>query len=118
PERDVCVRRLAILAVEQERVEVELEVSKGFYVRSFARDLARALDTRGYLAGLRRLRSGPFGLERAVNSSTLAAAKTDEDAARQVREALLDLPRACAGMPRVILSGEGVEHARHGRPID
>ena len=37
-------------------------VSKGTYIRSLARDIARALGTVGHVSYLRRTRAGPFGL--------------------------------------------------------
>jgi tRNA pseudouridine55 synthase len=38
----------------------EVQSGKGVYMRSLARDLARALGTVGHIAALRRLRVGPF----------------------------------------------------------
>lgn len=119
PERDVTLHTIRVLAVEGPRVELEMEASKGFYVRSLARDLARALGTRGHLIGLRRLRSGAFGLEAAVQGEPLArAARGDEDARSEVRGAVQSLADACVAMPRVTLAARGVEDARHGRPVD
>jgi len=43
--------------------DVRLTVSKGFYVRSFARDLGRELGTAAHLGGLRRLASGAVTLD-------------------------------------------------------
>ncbi|HJL15401.1 MAG TPA: tRNA pseudouridine(55) synthase TruB [Sandaracinaceae bacterium LLY-WYZ-13_1] len=122
PERDVTVRRLQILDVSLDgdapRIELEVEASKGFYVRSLGRDLARALGTRGHLSALRRLRSGPFASSEAVRGETLdAAADGDEAARRALRAALLPLADACRGMPAVRLSERGVEDAGHGRPV-
>ena len=118
PEREVTVHRLDVLAIEGDRLELELDVSKGFYVRSLARDLARALDTRGHLSALRRIRSGAFILEGALDGEVLAAAARGDDAARdRVRSALIEPAGACSGMPRVVLDADGVRDARHGRPI-
>ncbi|HEY8428393.1 MAG TPA: tRNA pseudouridine(55) synthase TruB, partial [Sandaracinaceae bacterium] len=118
PEREVTVRRLELVELAEDRLELELEVSKGFYVRSLARDLARALGTRGHLAALRRLRSGPFTLEGALEGEVLdRAAARDERARREVAASVRSLADACAAMPRVILVGRGVDDARHGRPI-
>jgi len=43
-----------------------VDCGKGTYVRSLARDIARALGTLGHVVMLRRTRVGPFGLDRAV----------------------------------------------------
>ncbi|MEO8212346.1 MAG: tRNA pseudouridine(55) synthase TruB [Myxococcales bacterium] len=49
-----------------------IRCSKGTYVRSLAYDLGRALGTGAHLSALRRLRSGPFGLEDAVAPEDLS----------------------------------------------
>ena len=117
-EREVTVHRLDVLAVEGDRVELEVDAAKGFYVRSLARDLAGALGTRGHLTALRRTRSGPFALADALDSAQLEAAASGDDAARaRLRAALLSPADACRGMPRTRLNARGVEDARHGRPI-
>ena len=46
-------------------------VSKGTYIRSLARDIARALGTAGHVTMLRRLRAGPFGLDQAISLDKL-----------------------------------------------
>jgi tRNA pseudouridine55 synthase len=46
-------------------LDVSLTVSKGYYVRSLARDLGAALEVPAHLGALRRTQSGPFGLDRA-----------------------------------------------------
>ncbi|WP_374446087.1 tRNA pseudouridine(55) synthase TruB [Stella sp.] len=50
----------------REEAEFEVECGKGVYMRSLARDLARALGTCGHVAALRRTRVGPFDLSQAV----------------------------------------------------
>jgi tRNA pseudouridine55 synthase len=68
-------------------VDISLDVSKGYYVRSFARDLGQTLGVPSFLGALRRTRSGPFTLEEsapldatsaALESSIIPLAKTVE----------------------------------------
>ncbi|MAQ13745.1 MAG: tRNA pseudouridine(55) synthase TruB [Sandaracinus sp.] len=66
PEREVTLHSVQILEVAPDRVELELRAAKGFYVRSFGRDLAAALGTVGHLSMLRRTASGAFDVDRAV----------------------------------------------------
>lgn len=118
PEREVTVHRLEVLSLEGGALELSMDVSKGFYVRSLARDLARALETRGHLSALRRTRSGAFELAGALDGGRVwAAAGGDEVAREEVRAALIAPGAACAGMTRMVLDGVGVANARHGRPI-
>lgn len=51
---------------ESIKFSVKIKVSKGTYIRSFAKDLGIALGTVGCLSNLRRLKVGPFDLEQAV----------------------------------------------------
>lgn len=50
---------------------LEIECSKGTYIRSIARDVAQALGTCGHLIALRRTSVGPFRLEDAAGYETL-----------------------------------------------
>ncbi|MEM1012841.1 MAG: tRNA pseudouridine(55) synthase TruB [Planctomycetota bacterium] len=66
PAREVQVHAMRLVEMDWPRVRVEMTVGKGFYVRSFARDLAEMLGTTGYLTSLRRTRVGPFDADRAT----------------------------------------------------
>jgi tRNA pseudouridine55 synthase len=118
PERSVFVHALEIGPVEADRIEFQVHCAKGFYVRSLARDLARALGTCGHLTRLRRTASGRFELSTAIAFEALRKA-ADGDA--QAREAVLDrtlpLAAALAGYPRLEVTDEGAEDLRHGRPL-
>jgi tRNA pseudouridine55 synthase len=63
--RTVCIESLSLAASSEETLDVSVRCSKGTYVRSLARDIARALGTVGHLASLRRVAFGPFGIEQA-----------------------------------------------------
>lgn len=117
PERDVEVRTVEILEASDGAIELEIEASKGFYVRSFARDLARALGTRGHLTMLRRLSSGRFTLDGALDGEVLRKAREDEDARTIARAHLRPLAAACASMPHLVLDERGVADVRHGRAM-
>jgi len=63
--RPVHVYSLVAPAFDDTHLQLELHVTKGYFVRSLARDLCEALGMPGHLSRLRRLRSGRFDLERA-----------------------------------------------------
>ncbi|HTJ85282.1 MAG TPA: tRNA pseudouridine(55) synthase TruB [Polyangiaceae bacterium] len=113
PARAVRVAKLGLEAVRFDGpwpiLTIELDVSKGYYVRSFARDLGGLLGVPSTLAGLRRTRSGDFTLA----SAAAATADKDELASRLI--GLVDA--ATALMPRVLLTEEGVLRARQGKSI-
>ncbi len=82
PARTVCIRELAVEAVDLRAMSVTFRVacSKGTYIRTICQDVGAALGTGAYMADLVRLQSGPFRLEDAVSLETLEAAKDAADA--------------------------------------
>ena len=68
PERTVLIEKIELLSFDRERGEATLEVdcSKGTYIRTLFSDLSRALETCGTMTALRRTRVGNFSIEQAV----------------------------------------------------
>ena len=58
-----------VLSYEPPVLKVEIQCSKGTYIRAFARDLGAALGSGAHLSGLVRTASGGFGLENALSIS-------------------------------------------------
>jgi tRNA pseudouridine55 synthase len=110
--REVGVRRLDVIGggLEPEpHLRVVIEVTKGYFVRSLARDLAESLGTIGHLTALRRTRSGAF---------TIADAVSLESPPEQLRAALLPIERAAArALPVSILTDEGAQAAGFGQRL-
>jgi tRNA pseudouridine55 synthase len=86
-------------------------VSGGTYVRTLAHDLGASLGTGGALKSLRRLRSEPFGLERAIGLRDLDSATPEEVLAR----AGVPLAEALRVLPAVLLGAEAAEALGFGR---
>lgn len=86
---------------------------KGVYMRSLARDMALALETRGYVAALRRLSVGPFCEKQAITLERLDAMGHSGSLA----EALLPVGTALAGIPALQLTAAEARSLQHGRPI-
>lgn len=61
-QREVKVESLTLLDRTEHELTVEVEASKGYYVRALARDLGLALGVPAHLSALRRLASGRFEL--------------------------------------------------------
>ena len=109
PVREVELYEARVDEVSEEVLRLSLHCGKGFYVRSLARDLARALGTVGHVKALRRTASGVFSIEKALYG--------DDMTADAIAQRLIPLKEACGVLTRVELTEEGVAHARHGRPI-
>ena len=76
-------------------VTLTAHVSKGTYIRSLARDIARALGTVGHVTMLRRLCAGPFGEEQAISLdklNELGQGARPEDIILPLEAGLVDIP--------------------------
>lgn len=126
PSRPVGVVALEILGggiAPEPHLRLRLAVTKGYFVRSLARDLAEALGTVGHLTALRRTRSGAFDLSRATSVDALFPADGRpvpvEDPAREaIRLSLLPLANAASmALPVSRLTAQGVLFAGHGKRV-
>ena len=110
--REVCVRRLEVLGGGLDPrpfLRVAVDVTKGYFVRSLARDLADALGTLGHLTQLRRTRSGAF---------TIADAVPADASPETLRGSLMPLDRAAIrALPVSVLTADGVRAAGHGQRL-
>jgi tRNA pseudouridine55 synthase len=90
--REVRIDRLEILDVDLPRITLEVDCSKGTYVRTLCHDLGLALGTGAHLVALRRTRSGSFIAADCVTLEQLEAAGTAAPPLLSVDEALRDMP--------------------------
>lgn len=111
--RRVTVHALAVVQAKADEITLSATVSKGTYIRSLARDIARALGTVGHVAMLRRTRAGPFTLEKAISLDFL-----DEAAkARQLDGAVLPLEAALDDIPALPVTPDQAQLLRHGQKL-
>ncbi len=89
-------------------------VSKGTYIRSLARDIARALGTVGHVSYLRRLRAGPFDLSRAITLDKLAELGQE----RALEQHFLPLRAGLDDIPALPLTPDQAGSLRQGRVLD
>ncbi|MGQ0560215.1 MAG: tRNA pseudouridine(55) synthase TruB, partial [Sphingosinicella sp.] len=98
---------------EFEDVTLAATVSKGTYIRSLARDIARALGTVGHVSYLRRVKAGPFGLDSAISLD-----KAEELArARRLEQALLPLTAGLDDIPALPVTPDQAGALRQGREL-
>jgi tRNA pseudouridine55 synthase len=107
--RQVEIRRLEIISAEDDLLTIEVDCSKGTYIRTLAHDLGQLLGTGAHLTSLRRLRSGSFAVE---NAHTLAQL---EDAGRD-RLPLLSPLQTLSGITQRQLLPEAILRLRCGVP--
>ena len=62
----IHISRLELLSAELPDLTVQVDCSKGTYIRSLARDLGENLESGAHLTGLRRTRIGPYHVDQAI----------------------------------------------------
>jgi tRNA pseudouridine55 synthase len=107
---------------DAEHAVFEVASGKGVYMRSLARDLARACASLGHVAALRRLRVGPFSEAHAISLDSLLDKSLDkspeaDDTAPASPDLLLPVATALADIPALALTEAEVGGLRHGQAI-
>ena len=64
--KTVLLKKIKLLKYEKKISKFEIECGKGFYVRSFARDLSISLGTYGHISALKRTKVGTFSTKSAI----------------------------------------------------
>jgi len=115
--RAVTIYSLTISApFEAENVsEITLtaHVSKGTYIRSLARDIARALDTVGHVTMLRRIKAGPFTLEGAISLDKLGELAKEQ----RLEQALLPLAAGLDDIPALSVAPDQARQLQMGQRV-
>jgi len=106
------VTSLTLLSWQSPDAVLDVECSKGTYVRVLAADLGERLGCGAHLVALRRLATGGFDLARAVTLDRLEAL----DAPERVR-LLLPVDVLTAHLPRIDLDARAGEHFLHGQSV-
>ena len=112
--RSVFVRCVRLLGLpDTDSAEFEMVCGKGTYVRAWARDLALALGTYGYVSRLRRLRIGNFKVSDAVGLETLKGLLHSPAAFEHLRP----LSTALDGIPALAVTGPDAVRLKSGNPV-
>lgn len=111
PPRTVEIHRLDVLAWTPPELELEVECSAGTYIRSLARDIGAAVGCGAVLWDLVRTRSGPFGLDEAVDLEE--AERLGPDAWDRV----LPPERMVAALPRADVGPAEAQRILHGTAV-
>ena len=97
----------------EDQVTLVATVSKGTYIRSLARDIARALESVGHVTMLRRTRAGPFALDSAISLDKLGELAM----ARDLEQALLPLTAGLDDIPALPVTPDQARLLRQGRTL-
>lgn len=110
--RRVSIFRIDLVSLVGDQAVIDVDCSKGTYIRTLAADIGEALGCGAHIAALRRTRIGRLTLEGAV---TLEAFET---APVEARDAMLAPPDALVSeLPRADLSSAETARVLHGQGL-
>jgi tRNA pseudouridine55 synthase len=113
--RQVTVYELTLRDFNATTLQLSVRCSKGFFVRTLAYDLGRALGCGAHLSALRRTMSGPFVLGQSLPLAELGTLAQDREA---VARRLLPLSEALTHLPAVKVSAADATRVSHGVPVE
>ncbi len=111
--RAITVRGLSVVEARSDEVTLTATVSKGTYIRSLARDIARALGAVGSVAMLRRTKAGPFTLSQSISLDKMGELAK----ARALEQALLPLAAGLDDIPALSVTPDQARLLRQGQKV-
>lgn len=85
PSRTITIHRLELLDFTGDECVLEVDCTKGTYIRTLIEDIGEALGCLGHVAELRRLKAGPYTEHQVYSLDDLAAVRDE------ARESVLDV---------------------------
>lgn len=113
--REIDIYQLQLTSWEPPDFSLDVECSKGTYVRTLVEDVARAAGSCAHVTALRRYRAGPFDEQK---MHTLEALQRLADAGPAALAAvLLPSDTALEGLPAVQLAEQDAARLQQGQPV-
>jgi len=112
--RPVHIYDLQLLGFEQGEMELQVNCTKGTYVRTLAEDIGRALGSCAYVTQLQRLTVGPYTAGMLSMEQLEAAAEQGE---QQLDALLLPVDSGIEHFPRVVLDDDSAYYLKLGQPV-
>jgi len=113
--KSVTVHQLSLKSEREAEIDLTVEASTGFYVRSLAHDIGGVLDCGGYLHHLCRLAIGPYNLANALPQKALETAKDPEEITDS--DAWIPLEKISLPFPDLALNAAAVDRFTHGQEV-
>ncbi|QQR46360.1 tRNA pseudouridine(55) synthase TruB [Myxococcus xanthus] len=112
--RQVTVYELVLRDFSAERLQLSVRCSKGFFVRTLAQDVGRALGCGAHLEALRRTASGPFTLAQALPLADVPELLKEGTLASR----LMTMSHALVELPEVRVGAADAKRVSHGVPVE
>ncbi len=113
--RAVRIGRLDLLELGEREFEIELDCSKGTYVRSLVEDIGEALGCGAHVTALRRLRVGALDVRQAVTLEHLRELAQDDTAALDA--CLVPIADTLAHVPQLEVSADDATRLQRGQAL-
>ena len=113
PTRTVRIHRCELLGRDCDTITLDIECSKGTYIRSIAHDLGQLLHTGAVLTGLRRMSVGALPVDEAIPLDEFLALSQDEARGRCVA-----IGDALPNWPRVQLDERQTRRIQNGQTLE
>ncbi len=113
--RKIRIISLQLVEFSEDELVLNIECSKGTYVRSLAQDIGEDLGCGAHVSALRRLRAGPFDIDASFTLPELVNRK--EMAGEGLDELLLSARSAVRDWPRSVLSALTASYLMQGQPV-
>ena len=110
--RPVTIHRLTIERTGDSELAIEVDCTKGTYIRSLARDIGDRLGCGGNLASLRRTGFGFFGVDEAIELGML---ESEAQATSRAEKALISPARALDSLPTFTVDPDVADRLRNGQ---
>lgn len=114
--RPVTIHRLELLGYQAPELQLDVDCSKGTYIRTLVDDIGTALGCGAHLSALRRTRHGRFSLAQAVTLDALIE-RHEQGGPEALDEWLMPLDDLLQDFPRVDLDESEANRFSHGNPV-
>ena len=114
--RTVIISRLEMLDFRGDEIDLEIDCSKGTYIRSIADDVGDMLGVGGHVIALRRLASGPFNADESVSLETLQQ-EAEAGGACALDHYLQPADLTVQALEKVDIPAATAEYVRQGQPV-
>jgi len=115
--RTIEIHRLQLVANTPDSAEFETECGKGAYVRALARDIGRALGTRGHVTALRRTLVGPFGEHHFISLDEIDRLGQVAPGEETLTTKLLPIETALDDIPALAVNGADAARLMRGQAV-
>jgi tRNA pseudouridine55 synthase len=112
--RLVTIHELRVLERDQDMITVDVQCTKGTYVRTLAEDIGLELGCGAHVVELRRLSAGPYTIDETVSMEQLEVLAEDK---AQLDEKLQPVSSAVQDWPQVELTEVTASYIRQGQPV-